>query len=115
MNLELILTSRADVLYTVETADVSGDEIVFQRSSAEGPRRFIDRHGVLCCSTARQVLSTNPIEVATHLYLRPEPGDYSLFVKTKRVSRGKPDIDHHGEGTVLTSDMLQLTIVRDEK
>ena len=114
VKLDLIFTSRSEVLYSVETADVDGDETILQRSGSEGPQRLIDRHGVLCCSTARQTLSTNPIEVATHLYLRLEPGDYSLFVKTKRVSRGKPDTDHFGEGRVWTSDVLQLTIVPDQ-
>ena len=114
VNLHLIFTSRSDELYTVETADVSGDEVFLQQSSSEEPRRLIERHGVLCCSSAPQTLSTSPIEVSTHIYLRLEPGDYSLFVKTKRVCHGKLNAGHYGEGPILTSGVLQLTIVPDQ-
>jgi hypothetical protein len=114
VKLDLIFTSRSDDLYTVETADVSGDEVFLQRSSSREPRRLIDRHGVVCCSSAPQTLSTSPTEISTHIYLRLEPGDYSLFVKTKRVCRGKLIAGHYGEGPMLTSGVLQLTIVPDE-
>lgn len=111
VKLDLIFTSRSDGLYTVETADVSGDVVFLQRSNSGEPRRLIDRHGIACCSSAPQTLSASPIEVFTHIYLRLEPGDYSLFVKTKRVCRGKLNAGHYGEGPVLTSGVLQLTIV----
>ena len=115
VKLELSIRSLSDDLYTVETADRDGDEMVLQGSTAEEPRRLVDRHGVLCCSSALKSLGKNPVDVATHFYLHLQPGEYSLFIRTKRVSRGWPKPGHYGDGPVVTSDVLQLTINPDHK
>jgi hypothetical protein len=92
-----------------------GMETVLQDSTAKEPRQLVERHGIVCCNSAIKPLSKNPIDVATHLYLRLQPGEYSLFVRTKRISPGWPKPGHYGEGPVVTSDVLELTIMPDHK
>ena len=115
VKVELSIASWSDDLYTVETADRDGDEMVLQDLGAEQPRRLIDKHGVLCCGYALKTLGKEPINVATHFYLRLQPGEYLLFVRTKRVSRGRPKQGHYGDGPMVTSDILRLTIKPDQK
>ncbi len=112
IKLELSITSLSDDLYTVETATQQGDEVVLQDPSQE-PRQIVDGYGVVCCSSAVKPLSKDPVNVATRLNLSLPPGEYSLFVRTKRVSRGWLKPGHYGEGPVLTSDVLHLTVTPD--
>jgi len=113
VNLQLSITSLSDTLYEVETAGMSGDEVVLQGSNTDKPRISVDKYGIACCSSAVKPLSKNPVNVATRLYLHLRPGEYSLFVKTKRVSRGGAKPGHYADALLVTSDVLHLTITPD--
>jgi hypothetical protein len=111
---QMLLASSSENVYTAELAGMgNGDEIVFQRSDAAEPSRQPYDHRVICCSDVRQSLGQKPTVVTTYFHLRLQPGAYSLFFQTLRVSHGWPERGHSGEGPVVTSDVLHITVLPD--
>jgi hypothetical protein len=116
ITLQLLFTNSTDDVYTVEASDVGhGDEVVLQRSDVAEPSRLTSDHGVACCSDVRRPLGRKPTVVPSYFHLRLKPGEYSLYLKTQRVSRGWPEPGHYGEGPAVTSDVLHISVAPDKE
>lgn len=115
INLQLLFTSSQANVYTVELVDVGhGDEIVLQRADAADPSRLTRDQGVVCCSDVRRVLGQKPTVVSPYFHFRLQPGKYSLFFQTHRVPGVGQNVDHYGEGPIVTSDVLHITVLSDK-
>jgi hypothetical protein len=113
----MVFTSARANLYTVITEDLGwGDEAVLQ-PDGDKVRRLVFDHGVACCSSSvPEFLGPGPVIVGHYFRLQLPPGRYALFLQTERVSQGRPARGHYGEGgAVMTSDILNLTVLPEEK
>lgn len=115
INLLMVFTSERENLYSAVATDPgSGDDVVLQRVGEEAHRLIFD-HGIVCCSSsAPKDLGRKPVEVPSYFYFRLPEGQYSLFVETKRVLQGHPE-GAYGKGPTVTSDILHLTVLPEEK
>ena len=94
--------------------------------------------GLVCCDSNRRYLKQKPLATIGYLNLKStwqflsgrrrdvpaslpvlKPGDYAIFVQTRRVNRGWPKSHHDlyfapGDTVVTSSNILHITVLPDE-
>jgi hypothetical protein len=144
IRIRLSFTSQKPRLFTAELASGgsvagSNDDFVIQ-----GPDMPVPIHsmpttnmGLVCCESNRRYLKQKPLAATGYLDLastwqflgaRPrdvspslpglKPGDYAIFVQTRRVNRGWPKSHHDlyftlGDTVVTSSNILHITVLPD--
>ena len=127
-------TSSKPGKYSVEleynNAPGSNDIFVFKRR--DGSAIQFSHYDIICCYSRRRYLRNSQLKtgssvnmsyfqhygsVAGPLPLMP-PGDYDLYVQTRRVTRGWPDREHRylklGDLIVTSENVVHITILPDE-
>ncbi len=137
VELLLSFTSETEGYYTVETltgmsAAGSSDDLVIQAPGLAAPIHSQSRlvYSVKCCDSRRRSLGRTRLTTTTTFsfdWLRQaevgpsgklQPGDYVVFVQTKRVMRGwpRPNVNRYAvlDGTVVTSNLLHIKLLPDD-
>ena len=143
IRLKLLFSSNKARDYTVElapggSAAASSDDLVF-----EGPEMLNPLHseslepgrGVVCCGTNRAYVTAKPIVATAYVTLpsrdplsdaplvlfpnRPtgrKPGDYAIYIRTRRLLRGWPKSSREkyfatSDIVVTSKNILQITVM----
>jgi hypothetical protein len=145
LHLKLFFTSTTPHSYTAELAPGGNtaaiDDFIFQ-----GPGMLLPVHskdgpipeGVVCCGSDRRYIGKTPISANAYFKIilppripglvagsnfrlvpiEPPPGDYSIFVQTRRVMKGWPkserDLYFKASDVVITSsNCVHVTVLPD--
>lgn len=143
VKLTLAFTSNKPRVYTVEVAPggntaAASDDFVIQAPDQWSAIHSLENgppSGIICCTANRKYVREQPITLESFLSLReirfldirelfhswpdlPEPGEYSIFVQTRRLMRGWPksekDKYFKASDIVVTSEnVLHITMIPD--
>jgi len=140
----LSFTSKESSLYTAELTpggNVAGsnDDFVITGPGIAKPTHLLPdlNLGVVCCGSDRKYIRQKPLAATSSLNLRLaweflnrrhptiparpadlKPGDYAIFVRTRRVMRGLPKSQHDvyfavGDIVVTSSNIVHIKILTD--
>jgi len=141
----LSFTSQKRSLFTAELASGgsvagSNDDFVIQGPDMPAPIHSMPttNTGFVCCESNRRYLDHKPLVATSYLNLKStwqflsakpqesstrlpvlKPGDYVIFVRTRRINHGWPK-SHHvlyfalGDIVVTSSNILHITILPDD-
>jgi|SRR5208283_370129 len=144
LHLKLTFKSNKSRLYTAELAPGGNtatiDDFVFQGPGMPTPVHSKDGPpvGVVCCGSRRIYVGETPVTASAYFRIalpprirdpfaesapsltpvEPEPGDYSIFVQTRRVMKGWPKSERDRYFTtsdiILTSNnIVHITLLPD--
>lgn len=140
----LSFTSKEPNLYSAELAPggnvaSSNDDFVITGPGISEPTHLLPNvnTGIVCCGSDRKYIGEKPVVATSSVNLRLaweflnrrppavasrladlKPGDYAIFVRTRRVMRGLPNSQHDlyfavGDIVVTSSNIVHIKILND--